>query len=54
MWLPFSGESGEDEFIEREEYPMCQPVYDSEDLSYSEGEFTAKKHDIPKAGQQER
>jgi hypothetical protein len=32
-----AGESGEDEYIEREEYPLCQPAYDSEDLSYSEG-----------------
>ena len=34
----FSGESG-DEYIEREDYPMCQQVvYDSEEYSYSEGE----------------
>jgi len=32
-----AGESGVDEYIEREEYPLCQPAYDSEDLSYSEG-----------------
>merc|ERR1719305_57347 len=32
-----SGESG-DEYIEREEYPRCQQVYDSEEYSYSEGE----------------
>merc|ERR1719445_140401 len=33
-----SGESG-DEYIEREDYPMCQQVvYDSEEYSYSEGE----------------
>merc|ERR1719471_1276244 len=32
-----SGESA-DEYIEREEYPMCQQVYDSEEYSYSEGE----------------
>ena len=31
------GESG-DEYIEREDYPMCQQVYDSEEYSYSEGE----------------
>ena len=29
------GESG-DEYIEREDYPMCQQVYDSEEYSYSE------------------
>ena len=32
-----AGESG-DEYIEREDYPMCQQVYDSEEYSYSEGE----------------
>jgi hypothetical protein len=37
-----AGESGEDEYIEREEYPLCQPAYDSEDLSYSEGTIHRK------------
>ena len=37
MQILFSGESG-DEYIEREEYPRCQQVYDSEEYSYSEGE----------------
>ena len=37
MQIHFSGESG-DEYIEREEYPRCQQVYDSEEYSYSEGE----------------
>merc|ERR550534_3107801 len=32
-----SGESG-DEYIEQEDYPRCQQVYDSEEYSYSEGE----------------
>ena len=32
-----AGESA-DEYGEREDYPMCQQVYDSEEYSYSEGE----------------
>ena len=37
MQILFSGESG-DEYIEQEDYPRCQQVYDSEEYSYSEGE----------------